>query len=289
VNLGQTVIGEAEVLRRLAEVQSLPALPTVVRAATARMADPRSSAGEVGRLLAHDQALTARVLRLANSAFYSPREPVRSPEHAVVLMGLGTVRAIVLKASIFSAFDLASARPFWLHALGTGCAATALARMTGVCPAEDAFVVGLLHDLGKLALRRHLPDLDALVKARLAQDGGLVRDAEQAVLGCDHATIGGYLCTHWSLPAEYRAAIAGHHNLALAAPEHRSWAALVHLADILARAMLIGNGGDHAMPTVLPQALELLQLDERHFRRAFAATEDELSRAEVFFTILVDG
>lgn len=283
-----TPIGEAEVLRMLAEVQSLPALPTVVHAVTRRMTNPHSSAAEVGRLLAHDQALTARVLRLANSAFYAPREPVKNPEHAVVLMGLSTVRAIILKASIFNAFDMASAKPFWLHALGAGCAASAISRVSGVGKPEDAFVVGLLHDLGKLALMRFLPDLYLQVRAEVDRNGGLMRDAEQAVLGCDHTTIGGFLCEHWSLPHEYRVAIAAHHNLDLADEEHRPWAALVHLADIMARAMLIGSGGDSSIPTLDHRALRLLGLNDHCFDELFTVAEEELGRAEVFFTILND-
>lgn len=283
-----TPLGEAEVLRRLGAVDSLPALPTVVHAVTRRITNPRSSAAEVGRLLSHDQALTARVLRLANSAFYAPREPVKNPEHAVVLMGFSTVRAIILKASIFSAFDVASAKPFWLHALGAACAASAIARVSGVGRPEDAFVMGLLHDLGKLAIKRFLPDLHAQVCAVVERDGGLMRDAERRVLGCDHAAVGRFLCEHWMLPLDYRMAIAGHHDLEQADGGHRSWAALVHLADIMARAMLIGSGGDHAIPVLDPRALGLLSLDEERFDDLFAVAEEELGRAEVFFTILND-
>jgi len=278
--------GEAQVLSRLRLVHSLPALPMVVNAVTRRISNQQTGAGEIARLLAHDQGLTVRVLRLANSAFYSPKEEVRSPEHAVILLGLGTVRSIILKASIFSAFDVNRARPFWLHALGAACAARAVARISGLGRADDAFVMGLLHDLGKLAITEHLPDLAAAVRAHVEKHGGLVRAAEMAVLGCDHAAVGRFLCEHWSLPGDYRDAIAGHHDFSQAREENRPWAALVHLADIVARAMLIGNAGDHGMPILDPQALALLKLREEAFTDLFRATEDELGKAEVFFTIL---
>ncbi len=278
--------GEALVLAQLRQVHSLPALPMVVNAVTKRISNQQSGAGEIARLLAHDQGLTVRVLRLANSAFYSPKEEVRSPEHAVVLLGLGTVRSIILKASIFSAFDVNRARPFWLHALGAACAARAVARVAGLGRAEDAFVMGLLHDLGKLAITEHLPELAAKVRAHLARHGGLIREAEVAVLGCDHAAVGRFLCEHWSLPRDYRDAIAGHHDFTLASEENRPWAALVHLADIISRAMLIGNAGDMGMPVLDAQALALLKLREEQFTELFRAAEDELGRAEVFFTIL---
>lgn len=280
------VLGEAAVLSRLAQVQALPALPMVVNALSRRIGDHTASAGEIGRLLAHDQALTARVLRLANSAFYSPKEPVRTPDQAVVMLGFGTVRAIILKASIFSAYDVERARPYWLHALGTACAARTIARIVGMGRGDDAFVMGLLHDLGKLALDEFLPDLYRPVRAAVARDGGLIRDAELRLLGCDHAAVGRFLCEHWSLPPAYRDAIAGHHDLSLAAEVHRPFAACVHLADIIARGLMIGSGGDDAMPLIDPEALRLLNLREDRFAELFAATEEDLGRAEVFFTII---
>ena len=278
--------GESLILSRLAAVRGLPALPMVVNALSRRIGDVTVSAGEIGRLLAHDQALTARVLRLSNSAFYSPREPIRTPDQAVVLLGFGTVRAIVLKASIFSAYDVERARPFWLHALGTACAARTVARFAGLGRGDDAFVMGLLHDIGKLALDEFLPELYRPVREAVVREGGLVRDAEVRLLGCDHAAVGRFLCEHWSLPMAYRDAIAGHHDLSLAGEANRPFAACVQLADIISRALLIGSGGDNAMPLLDPTALNLLHLREDQFGELFAATEDELGRAEVFFTII---
>jgi HD-like signal output (HDOD) protein len=281
-----TVIGEAALLARLGQVQSLPALPMVVNAVSRRIVNSSANAREIARLLAHDQALTARVLKLANSAFYAPKEPVRSPEQAVVMLGFGTVRGIVLKASIFSAYDVTRARSFWLHALGTACAARAVAQVSGVVNGEDAFIMGLLHDVGKLALDEFLPDLYAPVREAVAKEGGLIRAAEMRLLGCDHAAVGRFLCEHWSLPAMYRDAIAGHHDLSLVQDKHQPVAACVQLADIIARSLLIGSGGDHAMPVLDPQALKLLKLKIEDFDGLFRLTEAELGRAEVFFTII---
>jgi HD-like signal output (HDOD) protein len=278
--------GEAEILDALGQIDSLPTLPAVVGELGRRLADEETSAAEVARILACDQALTARVLRLANSAFYAPREPVRSAQQAVIMLGLSTVRAITLKASVLAAFPVSEARPFWLHALGCACAARAVARLAGLAPADDAFVMGLLHDIGKLALAEHLPEAYARVRARVARDGGLIRSAEVAELGCDHAQIGRFLCAHWSLPIEFRDAIGGHHDLASCTEVHRPWAACVHLADILARALLIGNGGDHTIPRLDPRALTILALGPDDFPACLKATEDEIGRAGIFFELV---
>jgi HD-like signal output (HDOD) protein len=280
------VIGEAALLARLGQVQSLPALPMVVNAVSRRIGNSSAHATEIARLMSHDQALTARVLKLANSAFYSPKEPVRSPEQAVVMLGFGTVRGIILKASIFSAYDVSRARSFWLHALGTACAARAVAQISGVVSSDDAFIMGLLHDVGKLALDEFLPDLYRPVREAVAKEGGLLRDAERRMLGCDHAAVGRFLCEHWSLPAMYRDAIAGHHDLSLVQDKHKPQAACVQLADIVARSLLIGNGGDNAMPVLDHRALKLLNLRTEQCNELFSMAENELGRAEVFFTII---
>ena len=278
--------GEAEILDALGQIDSLPTLPAVVGELGRRLANEETSAAEVARILACDQALTARVLRLANSAFYAPREPVRSAQQAVIMLGLSTVRAITLKASVLAAFPVNEARPFWLHALGCACAARAVARLAGLAPADDAFVMGLLHDIGKLALAEHLPEAYARVRARVARDGGLIRNAEVAELGCDHAQIGRFLCSHWSLPIEFRDAIGGHHDLDSCNEVHRPWAACVHLADILARALLIGNGGDHTIPRLDPRALTILALGPDDFPACLKASEEEIARAGIFFELV---
>lgn len=280
------VSGENDVLDALRGITSLPALPAVVGELSRRLSSDDASAADIARLLAHDQALTARVLRLANSAFYAPREPVRSAQQAVIMLGMSTVRAITLKASVFTAFPIEQARPFWLHAVGCACAAKAVARLSGIAPADDAFVMGLLHDIGKLALAEHLPDAYAKVRARVVRDGGLIRDAEVAELGCDHAAVGRFLCAHWSLPVEFREAIGGHHDLERCDEVHRPWAACIHVADILARALLIGNGGDESIPRLDPRALEILALGPDDFAACLSATEGELGRAGVFFDLV---
>jgi HD-like signal output (HDOD) protein len=277
---------ETEVIEALRGITTLPALPAVVGELTRRLGSADPSAADIARLLSHDQALTARVLRLANSAFYAPREPVRSAQQAVIMLGLSTVRAITLKASVFTAFPPDQARPFWLHAVGCACAAKAVARLAGIAPADDAFVMGLLHDIGKLAMAEYLPEAYGKVRARVVRDGGLIRDAELAELGCDHAAVGRFLCAHWSLPVEFREAIGGHHDLDRCEEVHRPWAACIHLADILARALLIGNGGDESIPRIDPRAMEILALGPGDFAACFSATELELTRAGVFFDLV---
>ncbi len=275
----------AELVEGLGRGRDLPALQPVVLLTLRLLQSPRSDNAEVARLLGHDQALTARVLRLANSAFYATRERIHSPEHAVVLLGKNTLRSLILRATIFSGADQADERRFWLHALGTACAARAVATCCRCGKPEELFIAGLLHDLGKLVLARSEPALHADLRRRALGEQRLLFDLEREVLGFDHAEIGGLLCQRWSLPQTIAAAIHRHH--AMTTPDRPTpAAAAVHLADILARALLVGSGGDRSIPALAPIALDLLGCTPQSFPELCERTEDELTNAEVFFNIL---
>jgi len=276
-----------QILQQIEQLHSLPALPMVVQTLTHDIQTSTSRMDQIARLLTHDQALTARILRLANSPFYATREPVRSVSHALPLLGLRTVATLLMKVGLFD--QAQEARGFWLHALGTACAARAVARVSGLDRLDVAFTVGLLHDIGKLALRQTLPEQAAAVAAVVQERGCLIREAETAVLGLDHCRIGLVVAKRWSLPPECVAAIGQHHSVAAADERTRPWAACAHVADILARAMLIGNGGDQGIPILDPAAMDSLRLDRSRFDDLFTTAEEELSLAEVFFNILDDG
>ncbi|MFW5845824.1 MAG: HDOD domain-containing protein [Planctomycetota bacterium] len=274
------------VLQTIRGISALPALPVVVQTLMRDIADPRSHMLHISHLLGHDQALAARILRVANSPFYATREPVRSLEQAVPLLGLRQVNAILLKATLFDSYASRSARGIWLHALGAACATRAVARIARLTPADEAFALGLLHDIGKLALQEAFPTEYRQVREIVAQEGGLIRQAEQRVFGCDHAEAGRCLIERWSLPVDFIEAVGCHHQLAAASPSCLPWAAACHLGDIVARAMLIGNGGDRSIPALDPVALQALRITGSSYRAIFTAAEEELARAAVFFNVL---
>ena len=145
--------------------------------------------------------------------------------------------------------------------------------------------MGLLHDIGKLAMEKEFPAEYALARNLVSHRGGLIRDAEEQVFGCDHALVGQHLCTRWSLPHDFVEAIAYHHQPEQASEIGKRWAACVHLADICARSMMIGNGGDNSIPIVNDSALATLNIGSQHFERMFKLAEEELAEAELFFSL----
>lgn len=243
----------------LAHLDSLPTLPAVAVKLLQVTSLSDSDADDVIRLLRGDQSLTARILSVAASAALGVREPVTTLERAVPLIGFAGVRGIVLATSVFDCFgkrpgsasDGAFDRvEFWKHALAVACAARRLAgarRALGVDP-EDAYVAGLLHDLGKVALAAVFPKAYDRVAAQSDQCRGDIADRERAVLGADHTVAGRRLAERWRLPRELQDVIWLHHLASDALPSsvgRPGLIALVQLADTLAREQRIGYSGNH--------------------------------------------
>jgi len=256
----------------LSHLDSLPTLPPIAIRLLHVTADEESAAADVIALLRNDQSLTAKILSLAGSAAMGVRGPVTTLEKAVPLLGFAAVRSIVLAASVFDCFSRSSppdrARAFdrtefWKHALAAASAARRLARLRrelGVDP-EDAFVAGLLHDLGKVALDAVFPKSYERIAAQANASRGDIADSERAMLGADHTVVGRRLAERWRLPREFQEAIWLHHLAADALPPSvlkPRLIAIVQLADTIAREQHLGYSGNHVFYELSPRLSERL-------------------------------
>jgi putative nucleotidyltransferase with HDIG domain len=185
-------------------VAQLPPLPEVLLATVATLDRGNARLGDVAELLQRDQALTARVLRLANSAFYGVPGRVASVHDAISLIGLRSLRSLVATAALTQQVPLPrdssfETGVFWRHTVAVAFAARFLAAAHAL-DEEMAYTAGLLHDVGRLALAAHFPQAHtALVQAiRTAGHGG--RALERQLLGTDHAEVGAIVAEHWHLP-----------------------------------------------------------------------------------------
>lgn len=243
-------------------IQQLPALSLTVLEALATIDRGDSDFAALERIIAQDPALAARVLRVANSPFYGFSAHIGSVHDACVVLGIYTVRNIVLAAGVLDRFPPTAGGAFdrvafWQHAVGVGAAARALARRLRQ-DAELAFTAGLLHDLGKLVLDAHFPDAFAAVLTERDRAHCLLRAAEEKTLGFDHTAVGARVAKHWRLPEPIVEAIARHHapGQGPAAPV----VDLVHIADIVCRGLEIGDGGDALIPVLAGDSLRRLGL-----------------------------
>lgn len=220
------------------------------------------------QLINRDQALASRLLRLANSPYFGFTANITTVKMACVVLGLQAIYNIVVATAIIDRFPpnksaVFDRLAFWQHAVGAGVAAKVLAKHLG--EDEDvAFVSGLVHDIGKLVLDAHFPSEFAQILGYRDGHDCLIREAEQAVLGYDHCRIGLHVARQWKFPPAIQAAISGHHR-----PDHApaNLTDIVHVADILARALEMGDGGDGHIPELCQGALERLALTMDRIRR----------------------
>lgn len=244
----------------LTHLDALPTLaPIAVKLLQVTSASD-SSAQDVVETLRGDQSMTAKILSVANSAAMGARGKVTTLDRAVVLLGFKAVRNVVLTVKVFEclAADRAWATErhfdrteFWKHSLGVACAARRLAarrRQLKIEP-EEAFVAGLLHDLGKVALDNVFPKAYERIVTQAEEARTDLADCERAVLGIDHAVAGRHLAKRWGLPRVLQDVIWLHHVSAETltdSVESAALIALVQLANTLVREQHIGQSGDYA-------------------------------------------
>jgi putative nucleotidyltransferase with HDIG domain len=242
----------------LSQLESLPTLPAVAVRLIQLTVDRHTGAKQVINLIESDPSLTAKILKLARRADSGIRpEAARTVERAVVMLGFDTIRNAVLSIKVFEAFgpeaDPQAAGPFnrqdfWKHSLAVGCAAKLLAgSLSAKIDPEEAFVCGLLHDLGKVALDTILPKSYVRVIDIARAEHTAISDVENRLLGVDHTLVGKRLGVRWGLPESIVTSMWLHHQdpemLPRAVPG-RDYARLVYLADLMAREHRIGFSGN---------------------------------------------
>jgi putative nucleotidyltransferase with HDIG domain len=259
----------------LTHLDRLPTLSSVAVRLLAVTADPRSSVADAVEILRGDQSLTAKVLSVASSAWAGVPGPVHTLEKAIPLLGFATLRSIVLAVSVFEclptqrggeelAFD---PREFWKHSLAVACGARSLAAARpaiGIDP-QEAFVAGLLHDLGKVALSAVFPKAYERIAAEANHARGDIADFERDLLGTDHTVAGRRVAELWRLPQMLRDVIWLHHLAADALPAsvaNQQALSLVLLADTLAREQRIGFSGNYVFFERSSRLAEGLGLNE---------------------------
>lgn len=269
------------------KVEELPALPAVACKVMELVEDPRTSAQDVEAVLKKDQSLTAQVLRLANSAFYGIPRRITTVAEATVFLGFKTLKSAVLTASLsgmlqrkLSGYVLERGE-LWKHSLSVAFSAQTLAKKTRFPRPEVAYTAGLLHDIGKLILDTYLKASYREVLERVDRTGSTFLEAEEEILGFNHAAVGAQLTEHWGFPSSLVETIGFHHQPDLATKDP-SLCAIVHLADWLSVTLGIGMGVDGFLYRVSPEALAVLSLEKGSLEELILELYQILSDPDLF-------
>ena len=263
----------------IAQIEEVPALPTVVVRVMQMTEDPDSTVNDINRVLSQDQAMTARVLRLANSAFYGFARRIGSISEAVILLGFKTIRGIVLAAAVSDIMNRSTdgyaldKGELWRHSQAAAIAASTIARKVKFSNLDLAFTASLLHDIGKIILNKAMKESYLEVVEMVEQEKIIFLEAEYNVLGFHHAMIGGRIAEKWRLPTDLVEAIEYHHD-PMEAKINKELVAITHVADCICVSMGIGVGIDGMLYKVSAEAMELLKLDDMMIEEMIAELID---------------
>lgn len=267
-----TAITLDEVVKGL---NDLPSLPAVVMELLSSLDQDDVDISVLAKKVSHDQALTAKTLRLANSPVYGLQVKVTTISQAITFLGFQTTRNLITAAAITGCFPEGRCagfddKAFWRHSIATAACAKVVARRLRFNQ-DYAFTAGLLHDIGRLVLVTGYPQLYAkAIAARKASDGYLL-DAEREVVGADHIEAGVALAAHWNFSDTMRLAIRHHHDPE--APGAGFLATIVHVADAIAHALDVAHDEDDLVPAVSAVAWNALGLNEESYLQVFRETE----------------
>jgi HD-like signal output (HDOD) protein len=228
----------------ISQMESLPTVPSVYTELMEELRTENASIGKIGEIIVRDVGMTAKMLQLVNSAFFGFYQHVTDPAQAVSLLGLETIKGLVLSLHIFSQFDAEVSRFFpldrvWKHSISTAVFARAIAKNENQNEAliDDAFTAALLHDSGKLILALNLPDRYRQALNMVEAETTSLWEAECSVFGVSHAEVGAYLMGLWGLPDSIVVALAFHHNPKRPAGGSFTPLTAVHVANLLEHEM----------------------------------------------------
>jgi HD-like signal output (HDOD) protein len=272
-------------------MRDLPPLPTAVQKLLAVMNDEDSSADDVTKVLSSDQALAGKILKLVNSSYYGMSGEVSTITRAVVVLGFSGVRNVAMGFGMVSAMQKlggTSMSAFWDHALAAGAGAMAMAdQLSPKHDPEEAFIAGLMHDIGHVVLAAAAPD-----EWRQAQDevraGADVIEVEKNALGMSHASVGQRLMKFWQLPESMQESARWHHNVKMASGREQPLTTLVALGDVLA--CIHGGGFERPLEEAdLGRLLRLHCLEVDQVRDALGRMDARIDEMKVFLKIADEG
>lgn len=274
----------------ISNIRNLPTPPIVFHQIQKVINDPNVSADHIASILAEDPAMSVKVLKLTNSAFYGLSREIDSVKQAVVIIGMEAIKNLVLSASVLDMFkggefDQEYQEKFWRHSLATAFAARLVARSCkakGMVDPDAAFSAGLLHDIGKMVICCFLPDdYQRLSHARQVDNDAIDFEVENQTLGYNHAQIGAMLATQWKIPNRLGEAIAYHHRPTMCDSDDLL-PFVIYLANYLAKKAFYDKNEGHLVGQLDAAVMEQLGADQAALDELSEKLREEYVKAETF-------
>ncbi len=243
--------------------------------------NPTSSFSDIAKVVNMDTALSARLLKIVNSAFYSLPSNIETVTHAISVIGTEQLHDLALATTILSTFKgisdkIINMNLFWRHSMGVAIIARNLAIHCRETNPERFYLAGILHDIGRLIVLENLPEESKEILSRQSEVGGILWQIEREVLGFDHADVGAALARQWKLPLSLEEIVENHHNPGRS-KRYPLETTIVHLADIIAKAMELGSSGDIYVPPLDEKSWEQLKLPSGIFSAIWSQVETQFN------------
>lgn len=273
--------------KALASIGDLATLPEVTIKIIEIVEDHKSTARDLHEVIKNDPALSVKVLKVVNSAFYGLPGQVASVDRAIILLGLSAIKNIAIAASIARLFkgkrisEQFSASDLWRHSVGVAVAGRALAKCSPhPAMTDEIFVAGLIHDIGTLVERQSYPDQFTEVVKRCSEGDPNFLEVEREIIGADHQSFGVGLTTKWKFPRHLRAAVGFHHNPETLSVELRNMATLIQLADVVCCQEKIGFYLTAQNGQVTTEMLDALSITQAQLDEVRANLAQQVAEAE---------
>jgi HD-like signal output (HDOD) protein len=269
----------------LNDIGELPTLPSIATAIMEKTLEDNVSARQIAEMVEKDQALSLKVLKVANSPFYRRIKEISTIRGAVVLLGFNVLKSIVLSISVLNLFNEKDRNAldfykFWQHSIACAVCAKSIANKILPAAAEDAFIAGLLHDLGKVIADQLICKKGEYAEVLQAMNraGADLIEIEQEIIGIDHASIGKYLMERWNLPSHLSKTVGYHHSLVDITDDiaMKNLCAIVHVADIVTNHLGLGITDTQA-GFVDPTLLSQLKLTSHDIQDISITLKDSIS------------
>ena len=247
--------------------------------------DPDTTFDDLSAVIMTDTAMSARLLKIVNSAFYGFDDKVDTLTHALNIVGTEQLTDLALAAIVTSTFkgiprDLINMETFWMHSIACGIAARKIAGHVPGAEVEKMYLAGMLHDIGSLIIFKKSPEESKKILLRCQESGENLFKVEKEVLGYDHAEVGALLLTEWKLPERLVQVVKFHHQPADSG-DHIEEACVIALADALVYELKIGNSGEPGVPELDPKVLEMIPISDEEMnvlKEEVAAQVDDTVR-----------
>ena len=274
------------------EISHIATLPEVTMKIIQLVEDPDSTAQDLNKVISNDPALGARILKVVNSAFYGLPGQIGSINRAIVLLGLNAVKNIAIAASLAKLFRGGKicanfdAHSLWDQAIATATGTRLLAERVGLGLPDEAFLAGLIHDIGIMVeIQARRPKFVEVMQKLESDPEAKFREMEEQVIGANHEQFGSALCKLWKFPTSFAYVTGFHHHPQDLPVKHRTLTSLVHIADIIVAQHGIGftRGIEHK--EINPSLLEELKLTLQQVEEVSKQLPEAMEEAQTIFSL----